>query len=67
MAFMSMQGHFWSYNEFSWVLAKCLHNFQKNCLPLFELIKDKATSKVQYSILAFSIPSQLKKNKILML
>jgi hypothetical protein len=37
-----MQGHFWSYNEFSWFSAKCLHNFKKIRSSFFELFKNEA-------------------------
>jgi hypothetical protein len=47
MAFQSLQGHFWSYYEFSWYSSKCLHNFQKIRLHFFELIKDEAALKVR--------------------
>jgi hypothetical protein len=44
MAFMSMQGYFWSYNEFSlyaFVISKKIR------FPLFELIKEEAALKVR--------------------
>jgi hypothetical protein len=49
MTFMLMKGYFWSYNEFSCILAICPDNFQSFFhLPLFVLIKDKVVQKVRY-------------------
>jgi hypothetical protein len=48
MAFMSMEGHSYSYKEFSCFSTICLHKFQKNRLHLFELTKDEVALKVRY-------------------
>jgi hypothetical protein len=55
MIFMSMQGHFWSKSKFSCFLAIYLHNFQKKSSSSFELIKDKATLKLQYSLTSYHV------------